>query len=116
MGKLSTHVLDTATGRPAAGVRIELWAVGPGDDTLLETAVTNSDGRTDKPLLEDEKMRAGWYRIVFFVGEYYRREEHRDAGSFLDRVAVEFRIADDSAGYHVPLLVTPWSYTTYRGS
>lgn len=119
MGKLSTHVLDTASGRPAAGVEIELWALGGAareEEELLVTAETNADGRTDAPLLADGTMRAGSFRLVFRVGEYFRKQGNGDAGLFLDRVPVEFRIDDPEGGYHVPLLVTPWSYTTYRGS
>lgn len=114
-GKLSTHVLDVAAGRPAAGVAIELWSLG--EDTGPIVAVrTNHDGRSDASLLEGDSMRAGAYRLVFCVGDYYRGLGHPDAGRFLDRVVVDFRIDDPAAGYHVPLLVTPWSYSTYRGS
>lgn len=119
MGKLSTHVLDTAAGKPAAGVVIELWALpgaGETEEQLLVTAETNEDGRTDAPLLTGGGMRRGRFRLVFAVGDYFRARGNGDAGAFLDRVPVEFRIDDPEAGYHVPLLVTPWSYTTYRGS
>lgn len=116
MGKLSTHVLDNAAGRPAAGVRIELWSLDSGEPLLVKSSVTNADGRTDEPLLSGDEMRAGSYRITFSVGNYYREQGHRDAGSFLDTVPVEFKISDGDGNYHVPLLVSPWSYTTYRGS
>ena len=119
MGKLTTHVLDTASGRPAAGVSIELWALSPegGEkETLLLTTETNEDGRTDSALLSGGGMIAGSYRIVFSVGHYFRTRGNPDAGRFLDRVPIEFRIEDSDSAYHVPLLVTPWSYTTYRGS
>lgn len=123
-GRLSTHVLDTARGRPAAGVAIALWYLGSssnpeqsgGDAVLVARATTNTDGRTDAPLLADGTMRTGAWRLVFGVGDYYRAGRHPDAGAFLERVAIEFRIADIEAAYHVPLLVTPWSYSTYRGS
>ncbi len=115
--KLSTHVLDTAHGRPAAGVRIELWSLDDPGPRLLKTVVTNADGRTAEPLLTAEEMRAGQYELVFAVGDYFAK-----AGAtgrllrFLDRVPIRFSIADATASYHVPLLVSPWSYTTYRGS
>lgn len=114
-GKLSTHVLDAASGHPAAGIDIELWSLDDERRPVVRV-VTNDDGRSDGPLLEGESMHAGAYRLVFGVGDYYRRLGHPDAGRFLDRVVVEFRIDDPAAGYHVPLLVTPWSYSTYRGS
>lgn len=114
-GRLSTHVLDVASGRPAAGIEVELWHLGEGEERLL-TVSMNDDGRSDAPLLDGEAMRPGDYRLAFYVGEYYRRLGHPDAGRFLERVVVEFRIEEPDSGYHVPLLVTPWSYSTYRGS
>lgn len=110
--KLSTHVLDTAHGRPAAGMRIELWSLDGAQSKLLKTAATNADGRTDAPLLSAEEMRAGRYELIFHVGDYFAS----DGAGFLDRVPVRFAITDVAASYHVPLLVSPWSYTTYRGS
>src|SRR3954468_20061064 len=108
MSTLSTHVLDTAHGRPAAGMKIELWS---GDRaTLLKTVTTNSDGRTDGPLLSGDEMQAGEYELLFHVGDYFGERK------FLDRVPVRFTISDRSAKYHVPLLVSPWAYSTYRGS
>ena len=107
MSGLTTHVLDTARGRPAAGVAIELARVQDGRREPLATATTNADGRTDEPLLED--LRAGTYELVFAVGEHFSE-------GFLDRVPVRFTIAEPGAHYHVPLLVSPWSYSTYRGS
>jgi len=108
MSALTTHVLDTMRGRPAAGVKIELWSLDK--KTLIKAVQTNSDGRTDAPLLEGNSMNAGSYELVFFVGDYFGEKK------FLDRVPVRFNISDPSAKYHVPLLVSPWSYTTYRGS
>lgn len=109
--KLSTHVLDTARGRPAAGMKIELWSRGrDGTRTLLKSAVTNADGRTDAPLLNADEMKAGDFELVFFIGDYFGER------AFLDRVPVHFSIRDASAGYHVPLLCSPWAYSTYRGS
>jgi 5-hydroxyisourate hydrolase len=102
---LTTHVLDTARGRPAAGVAIELR---DGAGRMLATARTNADGRTDGPLLD--ATPAGEYELVFAVGDYFGE------AAFLDRVPVRFRIGDPDAHYHVPLLVSPWAYSTYRGS
>lgn len=107
-GFLTTHVLDTARGRPAAGVEIELTRLADGE--LLRTATTNADGRTDEPLIAAGELRPGEYELVFAVGDYFGER------AFLDRVPVRFSIADPAAHYHVPLLVSPWSYSTYRGS
>jgi 5-hydroxyisourate hydrolase len=116
--RLTTHVLDTAHGRPAAGVRIDVSAIeADGRARLLATVTTNADGRPDAPLLAGDAMQAGRYEIAFHVGAYFR-----SAGTpatdppFLDVVPVRFAIADARGHYHVPLLVSPWSYTTYRGS
>ena len=114
---LTTHVLDTARGRPAHDVRVELWSLDGAQPRLLKAVATNRDGRTDTPLLSAEELRAGQYELVFYVGEYFAKAGlTNDRGKFLDRVPVRFGIADDSSSYHVPLLVSPWSYTTYRGS
>lgn len=107
-GKLSTHVLDTARGRPAAGMKIELRAAG--SSSLIKAVTTNADGRTDAPLLMGEEMKPGAYELRFFVGDYF------DEKTFLEVVPVHFNISDAGADYHVPLLCTPWSYSTYRGS
>lgn len=119
-GKLTTHVLDTARGLPAAGLRIELWIIGPGERrTLLKEVNTNADGRTDAPLLDGEAFVAGRYELVFGVGDYFASTEGAGtfgAEPFLDLVPVRFGIADSSRPYHVPLLVSPWAYSTYRGS
>ena len=108
MPTLTTHVLDTMRGVPAAGMKIELWSLD--QSKMLKTVQTNSDGRVDEPLLSGKEMIAGNYELIFFVGDYFG--EHR----FLDRVPVRFAVFDATAKYHVPLLVSPWSYTTYRGS
>ena len=115
--RLTTHVLDTARGRPAHGVRVELWSLDGPQPRLLQTGVTNGDGRTDTPLLDGEGMRAGQYELVFCVGDYFAKAGlASDQGNFLDRVPVRFGIMDTASSYHIPLLVSPWSYTTYRGS
>jgi len=115
--RLTTHVLDTAHGCPARDLQIELWAVSGDTRKLLRTARTNADGRTDQPLLGPEEMRAGQYELVFWVGDYFAAMFPSAAEiPFLDRVPVRFGIADPGTAYHVPLLCSPWSYSTYRGS
>lgn len=117
MGRLTTHVLDTASGRPAAGMRIELSILEAGRWRVLRTATTNADGRTDAPLAEGAAFVAGQYRLVFEVAAYFRAQGVAlPEPPFLDRVPIRFGIADPQAHYHVPLLCTPWSYSTYRGS
>lgn len=111
--KLSTHVLDLSAGKPAAGMKIQLLRQGK-DPIALKTVTTNADGRTDAPLLNEREIAAGDYELVFHVREYFVAQGV--ACPFLDRVPVRFSIADAASGYHVPLLVTPWSYSTYRGS
>lgn len=108
-GKLSTHVLDTAAGRPAAGMRVVLRDAATGE--ILRDVSTNADGRTDEPLLAGDTMRAGRFELIFSVGDYFQTQD-----GFLDDVPVRFGISDAAANYHVPLLCTPWSYSTYRGS
>jgi hydroxyisourate hydrolase len=115
-GKLSTHVLDTARGVPAAGMRVELYRVGaPGGAGPLVEAVTDADGRTPAPLLMGD-LAAGTYRLVFHVGAYFAGRGDADARRFLDVVPIVFVVDDPAGSYHVPLLVSPWSYSTYRGS
>ena len=118
MAGLTTHVLDTARGRPAAGMRVELSRLDPasGERQEIEVVYTNSDGRTDAPLLTADELSTGVYELVFDVGEYFGGAPDIPDPSFLDRVPVRFGVADPSACYHVPLLVSPWSYSTYRGS
>lgn len=114
-GKLSTHVLDLTTGRPASGMRVELRTPGPAQGPV-KSAVTNADGRTDEPLLSGPEMAPGTYQLEFHVSEYFSRSGGAPRAPFLDIVPVRFTIADPAASYHVPLLVTPWAYHTYRGS
>jgi hydroxyisourate hydrolase len=116
MGRLSTHVLDTMNGRPAAGVRIELFAI-EGDRRRVAEATTNVDGRTDQPLLTGEAYRVGRYELVFHIGDYFRAQgANLPSPAFLDAVPVRFGIAEADGHYHVPLLVSPFAYSTYRGS
>jgi 5-hydroxyisourate hydrolase len=117
MGRLTTHVLDTATGRPGAGIRITLYRNLGERYALIKDAVTSADGRCAEPLLEGAAFSRGRYRLVFAAGEYFAA-----AGvalpdpPFVDEVVIDFGVADADAHYHVPLLVSPWSYSTYRGS
>lgn len=117
MGKLSTHVLDTMHGTPAKGVAVELYAVNVnGRERLLQTR-TNADGRCDEPLLQGPALKPGRYELVFHVAHYFSSKNVSLADPpFLDQVTINFGIADASQNYHVPLVVTPWSYSTYRGS
>ena len=117
MGKLSTHVLDIAHGKPGVGVAVELYAVGPHGRTLVKTALTNDDGRCGAPLLEGETMAPGRYELVFGAGDYFAGQGvELPSPRFIDRVTLAFGIADAGQNYHVPLVVSPWSYSTYRGS
>jgi 5-hydroxyisourate hydrolase len=120
MGKLTTHVLDIARGRPAAGVRVRLFAVGADDSSprrLLREATTNADGRCDTPLLDGDAFKTGRYEIVFAAGAYFAALGAALATPpFVDDVVLRFGIADATQHYHVPLLVSPWSWSTYRGS
>ena len=115
-GGLSTHVLDTARGRPAQGVQVDLFAVEGGERRPLTTAVTNPDGRTDAPLIERGSLRPGTYELTFHVAAYFADFDAAPAVPFLDLVTLRFTVSDTSGHYHVPLVVTPWSYSTYRGS
>jgi 5-hydroxyisourate hydrolase len=120
MGALSTHVLDTAAGKPAAGIDVELFRLGTSRQ-LLVTATTNSDGRCEQPLLHGTAFERGQYELVFHAGAYFARQareqaEERPETPFLDQVVVRFGVADARQNYHVPLLISPFGYTTYRGS
>lgn len=117
MGKLTTHVLDVTHGRPAANMKIELFKVEREGAVLLKTVTTNKDGRTDEPLLENEALLLGNYELVFHVGDFFA---HAGGDTikprFLDLVPIRFGIAVPGSNYHVPLLCSRWSYSTYRGS
>lgn len=118
-GKLTTHVLDTAHGCPAANLSLELWQIDrtSGQKTLLKTLITNADGRTDAPLLSADELQIGVYELVFAVRDYFaQRAVSMPDPAFLDRVPIQFGIADPNAHYHVPLLTSLWAYSTYRGS
>jgi 5-hydroxyisourate hydrolase len=118
-GLLTTHVLDTMQGRPAADVSIQLWKLGAEGDarTLLKTTRTNQMGRTTDALLMGDTLSVGRYELVFAVGAYFLLQQiELPQPLFLDEVPVRFGIADPTAHYHVPLLISPWAYSTYRGS
>lgn len=117
MGRLSTHVLDTTRGTPAGHMMVELSRREDGQWTLLKSVQTNADGRTDAPLLEGDALKRGEYRLLFHVAAYFRASGvSLPEPAFLDKVPLDFGIADPAGHYHVPLLCSPWSYSTYRGS
>jgi 5-hydroxyisourate hydrolase len=117
MGQLTTHMLDTVSGKPAAGVRIDLSILDGDRYRLIKTVHTNADGRTDGPLLAADMFTPGGYELVFHVAEHFAKQGvHQASPPFLDQIPLRFAIADAAAHYHVPLLATPWSYSTYRGS
>ena len=118
MAGLTTHILDTTRGRPASGVEIELHVVGPdGARVLVARARTNADGRTEKPLIAAGDARAGVFELSFHIGDYFRASGDKTSNPpFLDVVPIRFAITDPETHYHVPLVATPWSYSTYRGS
>lgn len=116
-GRLSTHVLDTARGRPAAGVNIALYRISGQSHRKIAEAVTNADGRTDAPLLTGDALKEGAYELVFFAGDYLRATGQAGDGTlFLDQIPIRFGVPDADAHYHVPLLLSPFGYSTYRGS
>jgi 5-hydroxyisourate hydrolase len=116
MGRLTTHVLDTASGRPAAGLKLELYALG-ASPRLLKTASTNDDGRLDAPLLADGGFEAGEYELRFYAGDYLRKQGVKlTRPAFLEVISVRFGVAEPGQHYHVPLLLSPYGYSTYRGS
>ncbi|MES2538920.1 MAG: hydroxyisourate hydrolase [Pseudomonadota bacterium] len=117
MGQLSTHVLDITQGKPGAGVGVELYIVDAAGKRLLKRTVTNRDGRCDAPLLKGDDMCAGQYELVFDAGDYFAAQGVVvPSPRFIDRVTITFGIADAAQNYHVPLVVSPWAYSTYRGS
>jgi 2-oxo-4-hydroxy-4-carboxy-5-ureidoimidazoline decarboxylase len=115
-GRLSTHVLDTQAGRAAPGIPVELAELGDGERRIVARAVTNADGRTDRPLIEGRPLPIGHYELSFQVAAYFAGRVRLAEPAFLDVIPIRFAIAEPEGHYHVPLLVTPWSYATYRGS
>ncbi|MUT67072.1 hydroxyisourate hydrolase [Paenibacillus sp. NEAU-GSW1] len=118
-GRITTHVLDLALGKPVSGIAVELWRIGEdGGLSLLAASVTNGDGRLDSPIAQGETITEGVYEIVFFAGDYFRRPGHPSASQTLifDRIPIRFLITNSEDHYHIPLLVAPGGYSTYRGS
>ncbi len=117
MGKLSTHILDLAHGKPGAGINIDLYTVFGNEKKLLKQVMSNQDGRTHEALLEGDAFLPGCYELVFAAGDYFAAlGVAMPTPRFIDRVTLAFGVADASQNYHVPLLVSPWAYSTYRGS
>ena len=115
MTKLTTHCLDTFSGKPAKGVKVEVYSIS-GTKEKLNSIVLNSDGRSDKPLLEGNNFKEGKYELIFFIGDYFKNITNLPNTPFLNEVVIRFGISKLDEHYHVPLLVSPWSYSTYRGS
>lgn len=117
MGKLTTHILDTANGTPGAEIQVTLYRLQGDESIKIASTITNDDGRTNTPLLTDDAMAEGKYQLVFETASYFRQKGTKlDDVPFLDDVVIRFGIADTNAHYHVPLLVSPYSFSTYRGS
>ena len=116
MTKLTTHVLDIYSGKPGKGIKVELFFINGGEKSKLKTVVLNSDGRSDIPLVEKKNFKKGKYELVFFIGDYFKNFIKSETIPFLDDVVIRFGISKTNEHYHVPLLVSPWSYSTYRGS
>ena len=115
MTKLTTHCLDTFSGKPAKGVKVDVYFVS-GKREKLNSIVLNNDGRADKPLIEGNSFKEGHYELVFFVGDYFKKITNLPKILFLDEIVIKFGISNPNKHYHIPLLVSPWSYSTYRGN
>ena len=115
MTKLTTHCLDTFSGKPAEGVKVDVYLVSSKKEKI-NSVTLNDNGRSDKPLVEGSKFKEGKYELIFFVGDYFKKLTNLPKTPFLDEVVIKFGISNPSEHYHVPLLVSPWSYSTYRGS
>lgn len=116
-GRLTTHVLDTARGKPAAGLRILLYRISGQSHRKIAETVTNADGRTEAPMLAGDKLTEGRYELVFCAGDYLRATGQAGEGiAFLDEIPIRFGVPDPAQHYHVPLLLSPFAYSTYRGS
>ena len=116
MTKLTTHVLDVFSGKPGKDIKVDLYFIEGQKKLKINSLQLNNDGRADKPLVENENFKVGKYELVFFVGDYFKNITDLDPIPFLDEVVIRFGISDSKEHYHVPLLVSPWSYSTYRGS
>ena len=115
MTKLTTHCLDTFSGKPAKGVKVDVYIVS-SERKKINSTVLNNNGRSDKPLLEGKEFKEGQYELIFFVGDYFKNITNLPKTPFLNEVVIRFGISNAKQHYHVPLLVSPWSYSTYRGS
>ena len=115
MTKLTTHCLDTFSGKPAKGVKVDVYLVSDKREKI-NTTILNSNGRSDKPLIEGNNFKEGKYELVFFVGDYFNKITDLPKTPFLNEVVIRFGVSNSKEHYHIPLLVSPWSYSTYRGS
>ena len=115
MTKLTTHCLDTFSGKPAGGIKVDVYIISSKREKINST-ILNSNGRSDKPLVEGSSFKEGQYELVFFVGDYFKKITDLPQTPFLNEVIVRFGITNPKEHYHVPLLFSPWSYSTYRGS
>ena len=116
MTKLTTHVLDVYSGKPGKGIKVDLYYIENNKREKLISVILNNDGRADQALIEGSNFKEGQYKLVFFVGDYFKKITELPKIPFLDDVIIKFGISDSKEHYHVPLLVSPWSYSTYRGS
>ncbi len=116
MTKLTTHVLDTYSGKPGKNIKVDVYYLSKNKRNKLNSVVLNTDGRTTKPLVEEADFQKGQYELVFFIGDYFKKITNLPKPPFLDEVIIKFGISNPNEHYHVPLLVSPWSYSTYRGS
>ena len=116
MTKLTTHVLDIYSGKPGKGIKVDLYHLLDGKREKLNSVILNNDGRAEKPLIEGLNFKEGQYEIIFFVGDYFKKITETPKIPFLDDIVIRFGISNPKEHYHVPLLVSPWSYSTYRGS
>jgi 5-hydroxyisourate hydrolase len=116
MSKLTTHVLDVYSGKPGKGIKVELYFISDENKKKLKSIILNEDGRSNEPLVEKDEFKEGKYELVFFVGDYFKNITKNNDLKFLDDVVIRFGISNNKEHYHVPLLVSPWSYSTYRGS
>ena len=115
MTKLTTHCLDTFSGKPAKGIKVEVYSIS-GKREKLNSTILNDNGRSDKPLIEGSAFKEGQYEIIFFIGDYFKNITNLSKIPFLNEVVIRFGVSNPKEHYHVPLLVSPWSYSTYRGS
>ena len=116
MTKLTTHVLDVYSGKPGKGIKVDLFYYNDKERLKLKSIILNSDGRSDSPLVEKDNFKIGKYELVFYIGDYFQNILKSKNNPFLDDVVIRFGISNNNEHYHVPLLVSPWSYSTYRGS